>query len=411
MINRIVMVPVFQRATVFLALALALALLAAPTPTLAEGTADLSVSPVIISEKAKARDILKESIRLVNTSERSLSLYPSVIDVDPNEGGQGFDYADKSSERAASLANWIELSRGVIELGPGEEREVPFVIRINLNADPGMYYAALEFYQGPTRDRAEGAPPLATVDVTVEVQADIKEVLQLGSFFTDSIFLSGDDVLFNYQIENIGNQTLKPTGEIRIYDRTGAEVASIPVNSEGATFSPEQKAQLAAVWSAAEGFGKYKAFLNLDYGDTQRASLQDTVFFWIVPWKQLGVAFVVGLLVVIFLVYYYHRRLEAQYAVAHAGPRAPVVAPAPVPLAPKPKRRRSWLPSFKKREPTWQVAAEWHDAPETVHPEPSVTARHEVVATPVHGETINLKHMRPQPKSEHHVTHVINLKK
>lgn len=273
---------------------------------------DFSITPVVVDKKAKARDILKESITVVNTSNRKLNLYPSVEDIDIHEGTEEFVSAQDGTERAESLANWIELSRGVVELGPGEEKTIPFVIRVNLNAVPGSYHAVISFAEGSTRSEAEERGAAATATVNLEVQADIKETMQLRKFFSDSIFFSGDDVLFNYQLENIGNQDLQPKGEIRIYDRKGQEVATIGVNEDGKKFSPDETNELASVWSAASGFGKYKALLNVEYG-SQKAAVQDTVFFWIIPWQQLLGLFVGSLVVIIFFALYFHRWLEQQH--------------------------------------------------------------------------------------------------
>ena len=275
--------------------------------------ADLGVTPVVVDDKAKARDILKRSITIQNTSNRKLNLYPSVNDVHPEDGKAPFVSAQSADDRADSLANWIELARGVVELGPGEERTLPFVVRVSPNAVPGTYHAMITLGEGGDRGSAEASTPLANVTVNVEVQEDSKEFLQLNTFKTDTLFFSGDDVLFNYQLENIGNQALQPKGEVRIYNRKGEEVASIQVNPDGKTFGPDQQIQLASVWSAASGFGKYKAFLNIDYGANQPASVQDTVFFWIVPWQQLIGMIIASLIAVIFLALYFHRWLEEKH--------------------------------------------------------------------------------------------------
>ncbi len=310
--------------------------------------AELEVTPVVIDDKAKARDILKRSITVRNTTERKLNLFPSVNDVDAREGEEEFVSAQNADDRADSLANWIELSRGVVELNPGEEKTLPFVVRITANAVPGTYHASISFGDGGDRASAENSTPLAVVAVNLEVQEDIKEFMQLKAFKTDSLFFSGDDVLFNYQLENIGNQELKPKGEIRIYDRKGTEVASVEVNADGKEVSPSQVSQLASVWSAASGFGRYKAYLNVDYGSSQTASVQDTVFFWIIPWQQLLGLIIVSLIAIIVLALYSHRWLEVRhhkkFALAHGLPLAEVVpsapaapstpVPTPVPLVP-----------------------------------------------------------------------------
>ena len=287
----------------------------------AQTTTDLSVTPVVIDEKAKARDILKETIMLKNTSNHKLSLYPSVNNINPKEGEQGFSVAEDSQALSNSLANWIELSRGVVELSPGEEKAVPFIIRLNLNAIPDTYHAQVSFTQGETRALADAHGALATVMVNVEVQADVKELLQLNTYKTDNVFFSGDDILFNYQLQNIGNQDLQPKGQIRIYDRKGQEIADVDVNHEGKVIAPDQVTQLASVWSAASAFGRYKALLTVDYGSSQTATVQDTVFFWVIPWKQALGMLIFTLVVIIILSLYFHNWLERRhlYTFAHAG--------------------------------------------------------------------------------------------
>ena len=400
--------------------------------------AELSITPAVIDEKAKARDILKQSVTIKNTSDRKLNIYPSVNDIDRTEGEQAFVSAQDGSDREASLANWIELSRGVIELSPGEERNIPFVIRVNLNALPGSYHAQMTFSDGTDRASAEARGALVTVLVNLEVQADIKEAMQLSKFFTDNVFFSGDDVLFNVQLENIGNQALQPKGEIRIYNRKGEEVASVPVNADGKSVPPEELAQMASVWSAVNGFGKFKAFLTVDYGKSQTASVQDTVYFWIIPWKQLLGIFIGSFLAVILSAFYFHRWLEARhvkrFSLATAGVNVAVPAVIPETPSPKSKSRKSWLPRFSLslprrkqkasvdtavspavHEPSAQIPAIKSPLPPA--PVPIQEAPHPVTysSSVDHGHTIDLKKMRSTgTSSSGHVAsegHVVNLKR
>lgn len=284
--------------------------LAFPTMSVFAQSPDFTVTPVMIDEKAKARDILKKSLTIINTGDKKISLYPFVNNIDANDGEKEFKTVSGSQDLADSLANWIELSRGVIELSPGEEKTVPFIIRVNFNAKVGSYHAQLSFNKGSTRSQAEKNKNSVSVLINLEVLSDIKEKMQLGKFTTDRIFFSGDDVLFNYQLENIGNKTVTPRGEIRIYNRRGEEIAAIDANSKNTPFEPDKTALLASAWSSAKGFGKYKAFLNLDYGENQTASIQDTIFFWVIPWKMLVGVFMASLFGVIMFAFVFHRWFE-----------------------------------------------------------------------------------------------------
>lgn len=290
------------------------------TPALAYASV-VDITPVLIDLKGKSRDIFKETITLTNNTDHKMELYPSVNNVLAADGQQQFTTAHDVAEQSGSLANWIELSRGVIELAPGEKRVVDFIIRIDLRANPGVYHAAISFAEGWARPDAKTNPPAGPVMINLEVESDVREVMQLNKFSSDNMVFTGDDVLFNYQLQNIGNQELQPTGEIRIYDRRGTEVAAVDVNREGKTVSPDQTAQLASVWSAAKGFGKFKAMLTVNYGKGQTAAVQDTVYFWIIPWKQLLMILSGVLAAVVILMVYFHRWFEERHIgkLAHAG--------------------------------------------------------------------------------------------
>lgn len=282
--------------------------------------AQVSITPAVVDLKGGPRDILKQTLHITNTSDHLVELYPRVDDTDTLSGDQTFERAHGSDELADSFANWIELSRGVIKLSPGEERDVPFTVSIHSGASAGEHHARISFASGATRDDAERSGPVAEVTVNLEVVDDAKEILQIKSFSSDSgVVFTGDDVLFRYHLENVGNRAEQPTGEIRIYDRRGREVASVDVNKDGRTISPDQTSQLASAWSAADGFGKFKAAINVRYGRAQTASVQDIAYFWIIPWKQLLMALAVALVALLVIAFYFHRWLEERHFVKLAA--------------------------------------------------------------------------------------------
>lgn len=253
------------------------------------GLGKFSVSPVVANEKAKPRDIIKKELLITNNTAQRVDVYISVENVDPTEGvkeATGFSPPDLST----SLANWVEITRGVIELGPNESRKIPYLIHVNLSAKPGNYYARLQFREGARRSEAEAIKEGSSLMLNVEVSENIKERLQLGNFMSEDSVVLGNTVSFSYLLENVGNKLVEPRGSIRIFNRRGEEVGSIPLNANGEEISPDNKSQLAAAWSATGRFGKYKAFLDLEYGENQLASVQDTVFFWVFPWKEITAA-------------------------------------------------------------------------------------------------------------------------
>lgn len=285
--------------------------------------ASFTVTPVVIDEKAKARDILKESVTLTNNTVRKLNVYTFVNNISTREGEQEFLDPSKALH-ASSLANWIEISRGVIELLPQDIKKIDFLIRVNLRAKPGVYHALISFAEGSTRDIAKNKLSSSpSVTVNLEIIEDVKEYLQLKKFVPDKTFFSSFPISFSYELENTGNRPLTPSGEIRIYNRRGEEVAVIEMNQEGTTLEPDTTFQLAGLWQGsttsrtfanigqgAKEFGRYKALLSLEYGVKQRGTLQDTVFFWVIPWQQVLIIFGGLAIIIILTTYFSHHRYE-----------------------------------------------------------------------------------------------------
>ncbi|MBP9759939.1 MAG: hypothetical protein KBD24_01065 [Candidatus Pacebacteria bacterium] len=291
-----------------------------------------TVTPAVANEKAKPRDIIKKELIVTNNTAQRIDLYVTVKNIDPATGDQ-IETGPTESDLSTSLANWIEITRGVVELDPNESRKVPYLVHVNLTAKPGSYFARVGFHAGATRAEAEANDTKTELILNLEVQDDAKERLQLGNFMADDSVVLGDSVSFSYLLENVGNRMIEPRGSIRIFNRRGEEVGSVPLNADGEKITPENKRQLASVWSSDGRFGKYKAFLDLEYGENQLASVQDTVYFWVFPWKEMAVALGGVFVLAIIGTYIVHMRAMMQPAPARAyrsEPTTPKPAFAPM---------------------------------------------------------------------------------
>jgi len=136
-----------------------------------------SIAPVVANERAKPRDIIKKELMLTNHTNERIDLYISVENIDPAEGAQEF-VSPSVSDLAHSLANWIEVTRGVIKLGPGESRKVPYLIHVNLTAEPGSYFAHIAVTEGPRRPESASQEIGAELILNLEVEDDARERLQ-----------------------------------------------------------------------------------------------------------------------------------------------------------------------------------------------------------------------------------------
>jgi len=289
------------------------------TPNFVHATVDrLSVTPAVIDEKALPRDIFSEVITVTNVTSSKIDVYPIVNNVDVADGKREFlNRADVDLKN--SLANWIQISRGSVELGPGESHEFPVTINVNLKAQPDKHHALISFMWGGSRAYAEKNVKLGvSTAVNIEVIENVKERLQLGTFTSRELYFTTPDVSFSYNLENIGNKDLVPKGEVRIYDRKGREVGAVPANIDGAIIAPSEMGEIASAWTATKKFGKYKAMLDIEYGSSQVGTVNDTIYFWVIPWKSLLSLFLTLATIVGALAYFWWGRYERAHEPTYA---------------------------------------------------------------------------------------------
>lgn len=280
-------------------------------PQTVSAVPSFTASPLVIDIDAEARDILTHEITIKNTGSAPLTVYPTVNNISLDEGGTIQEFLPPvESDRTASLSSWIEISRAGIKLPRGESKTIPITIRINPNPIPGEYHAFIGFGFGRNRDEAEqlvriGRAP-GTV-VTVAIKDNRSELLKLSRFIVDRFITSGKNESAVYTINNPGDKELVPTGEIIFYNNRGAEVASLVVNPERESIAPGAQKEFNAEVPANGLFGKYKAFLSVEYG-SQLASVQDTAFFYVFPMTTIFIILGVILVLVSIGAIIVHRR-------------------------------------------------------------------------------------------------------
>jgi hypothetical protein len=242
----------------------------------------VTISPAVVDGEAKAREILRYKVTITNNTKQMVTLYPWARDVDQI----GEDTKTQGLDPTTSLLAWLQFSRAELIVQAGESVELPILVQVNLRALPGNYHAVFRVSDGPNRMEAEHDQSRTTsIPINVRILDDANEHLQLGLFSTKKNLFMGDTATFGYRLDNTGNRGIVPTGKIRIFDRKGEEVEVVDVNMTHDKIEPDSKRQLASVWQSGDHFGKYKAMLDVSYGKT--GTIQDTVFFWVLPWKKL----------------------------------------------------------------------------------------------------------------------------
>jgi hypothetical protein len=271
-----------------------------------------TVAPLVIDEELEARDIVTKQITITNVGTEPVTVYPTVNNISLTEGGAIEEFLSATlSDRTTSLATWIEISRRGIDVRGGETQTVDLTFRINPDPEPGTYHAFVGFGNGRNRDIAEeqvrtGRAPGVVVSITI---AEKKlEFLKLSKFIVDRFVTSNANEAAVFTFTNPGDETLVPKGEIILYDNSGKEVGMLPVNNENVAIPPGGEHTFTAMVPTDGLFGKYKAFLSVEYGATQRGSVQDTNFFFIFPLKTLIIITIFIMLLVSLGAWFVHKK-------------------------------------------------------------------------------------------------------
>ena len=277
----------------------------------AHAASTYTVAPLVIDEEVEARDIIEKTITLTNTGTAPVTIYPTVNNIAMGEGGTIQEFLPPvMSDQTTSLSSWIEISRAGIDLRISETKKITLTLRVNPNAKPGEYHALVAFPSGGNRDEAErmvqnGDAP-GTI-VTAKLVDKKTSLLKLSRFIVDRFVTNTHNTAATYSVRNPGDEALVPTGDIIFYDTTGKEVAALPVNPDSISIPPGAE-QTFEVSVPIEGlFGKYKAFLSVEYGTGNIASVHDTTFFYVFPLKTLLSMLGILCVVVVLSSVYIHR--------------------------------------------------------------------------------------------------------
>lgn len=297
-----------KHTTYYLGILITLVLL---TRTQLAYAADYVISPLIIDHDIQARDTFEETVKITNTTDHQIRLFPTVNEISLGSEGAIEAFIPASmGDNTKSITSWIEVTRAQLQLAPGETLKIPITVRVNPNAVAGEYHGFVGFAEGSNRDEAEkkvaaGTAPGAIVRLSLVEKKS--EYLRLERFAIDRFITGTRAAVANYDLENVGGLPITPTGEIIFYNSKGIEQDSIKLNLDGIVIPPGQKMTFTSTIPNLGTIGRYKAFLNIEYGSQQRANLYDTVYFNIVPIKLLVGVFAGLLTLSLILALFYHR--------------------------------------------------------------------------------------------------------
>lgn len=273
--------------------------------------ADYAVSPLFIENTIEPRDMFEETVKITNTTNRKVRIFPTVNEITVGDEGEVKSFVPASmSDNTTSITSWIAVTRGRVEINPGETIKIPVSFTINPNAAPGEYHAFIGFAEGTKRDEAEalvtsGRAPGVVVRLSLVEKRS--EYLRLNRFTVDRFVTEANDAVVTYELENVGGLPIIPTGEIIFYNSRGVELQALPVNPDNKAITPQSKQTFEHTMPDLGVIGRHKALLNVEYGTAMRANLYDTTYFNVVPILYLALIFGFLLMTSLLLALWYHR--------------------------------------------------------------------------------------------------------
>lgn len=284
----------------------------------------LTYSPPTFDETAIPGGTVNDVLKLRNETKEQVIVTASTLNFtgrsgDETDGVPEFYPADKVRD-GHGLAPWISFKAGPTVIAPGGQADLPFTIKIPINADPGSYFGAVILGTQALGDGTVGVVGNAAALILLRVSGEVREDLRLTSFSAAPASGGRLPVRFEARVQDAGNVHERPYGSISISDPLGRVVAVLPVNrAELKSVLPGGTRRFQATWGSdgarAFLFGPYKAKLDLSYGDRGRTLTAETGI-WLFPWATS----LLGLIAVAALGFafkaffaWYHKRITAQH--------------------------------------------------------------------------------------------------
>lgn len=274
---------------------------------------NLTIRPFLIDETLQPRDSVVKVITLTSDYPiRKALVYATVNEITIDADGEIKEFVTPvMTDRTDTITSWVQITRGRIEINPGEKIEVPITLKVHPFAKPGEYHAFVGFVEATTGDQANAVAMAGDADgviVKITIADQRKDNLRISSFLIDRFVTNDDKRAIDIEVENLGDLPAAPAGEIVFYDSQGAEMGSVVVNEEGKVVEPGNTIKLESLVPLEAVPGRYKANLSLHYGDNQQAALYDTTFFYLIPKHLLFYVFG-GILILSLLIVVLFRRV------------------------------------------------------------------------------------------------------
>jgi hypothetical protein len=262
----------------------------------------IDIKPLIIEEVVQPRDAITREISLTNDGSSKAFVYATVNEITLGTDGAIKEFeAPVMSDRTKTVTSWIEISRGRIEIYPGDTVTVPVTFRINPFAETGEYYAFLGFVSTNKRPTAEAIALRGDADgvvVNLEVGSTLVESFSVNTVDTSRLLTDPASSQVSVTLTNEGDLPIAPMGEVIFYNARGLEVGAVDLNEQGTEIPAGENTIFRLPIDIPNDFGRYRASVQVAHDNV---SIQDATEFYVLPLPVLLLLF--GVLVAVSLLF------------------------------------------------------------------------------------------------------------
>jgi hypothetical protein len=292
----------------------------------------LEIAPPVINLKVNPGQTVSTQIYIRDVSNGNLIVTGEANDfVAAGEDGAPKVILDNNTNDPYSLRNWVAPLPS-LNLIPKEIKSLTVTFKVPTDASPGGHYGTIRFTGRAPSLQGSGVSLSASIGalVLLTVSGDIKENLSVQEFTISkdgkagSFFQSGP-LTFTERLKNTGNVHVQPVGKVTVTDMFGRKLATVNVNQPPGNVLPNSTRKFTqnldkSVIGDKKLFGRYKAKLEVTYGDKKQV-LTSTKTFWVIPYRTVAIV-IVALVAIFFIVRFAIKRYN-RYILrrSQGGPR------------------------------------------------------------------------------------------
>lgn len=270
--------------------------------------ASLIVSPPRIDLEGKPGDVLQQTIKITNSSDKSINIFAKVADfIVQDNSGTPIQITTAASGRYLA-SPWFLLDRPEFTLAPHQTENIIAIIEIPKEALPGGHYAGV-YFSPLEKGRLNSTGAVIVPEIGslfgITIAGDITYDAMIKDFSVKTTVSEFGPIDFTAVIENQSDTHIKPQSNIVIHDMIGRKLADIPLNE--LNIFPFTSRTLSGTWDRVWGLGRYSATLTATYGPGLVA--ERSLYFWIMPYRLIA-AILIVLLVLLALFVVIRRHLK-----------------------------------------------------------------------------------------------------